>query len=173
MKSPDETRTASTLANVLFWFERIITFALGLLLFVAAIALLIRATGIGLELFQHPFGDEFILDAAHFLETVLVTLMFLELGYTMILSVRGQVLLVEPFLIVGIIAVVRRILALTIEEKTRSETPSLFGIPAGSLELLVLAVVAIVLVFAIHLWRRQKPQLPGYRESVSSHSGTV
>ena len=148
---------------MLAWLERIVTFALGLLLFVGAIALVIRAAGMGIALFTLPSGDEFILDGARFLEMILVTLIFVELGYTMILSLTGKMLLVEPFLIIGIIAVVRRILALTIEEHTYSEHLNIFGISAGSVELLVLAGVAIALVFAIYLWRRQTNERPGYR----------
>lgn len=47
---------------------------------------------------------------------VLLVLMIIELAYTVMLSLRGTMLAIEPFLIVGVIATVRRILVITIGE---------------------------------------------------------
>ncbi|MDQ6929038.1 MAG: phosphate-starvation-inducible PsiE family protein [Candidatus Eremiobacteraeota bacterium] len=43
------------------------------------------------------------------LNDVLLVLMIIELAYTVMLSLRGTMLAIEPFLIVGVIATVRRI----------------------------------------------------------------
>jgi hypothetical protein len=161
LKSPHETSVLPALVAVLVWCERIIFFAIGVLLFGAAVALLIHAGSIGIDLFVAPTGEKVIESGGHFLDMILVTLMFVELAYTMILTVRGQVLLAEPFLIVGLIAVIRRILVLTIGEVSKNTAPPAGLLPSSSaIELLILTLVVIGFVFAIFLWRQRKRNDP-------------
>ena len=100
--------------SLLTWAERIVFVIIGILLFLAALALLRQSVTI---LFAMVAGDKPpIAYGSAFLDVVLLVLMVVELAYTVILSLRGAVLLAEPFLIVGLIAVIRRMLVITVGE---------------------------------------------------------
>ena len=126
--------------DFLVWAERIVFVVIGALLFLAALALLRQSVTI---LFSMVSGARPPLEyGSAFLDVVLLVLMVVELAYTVILSLRGAVLLAEPFLIVGLIAVIRRMLVITVGE---------VGAHAGSvsqnaLELGILAGIVIVFV---------------------------
>jgi uncharacterized membrane protein (DUF373 family) len=115
---------------------------------VAALALLVHvAAHVGPMFAQGDIIDETTI----FLDLILLTLMIVELAYTVILSLRGAVLAAEPFLIVGLIAVIRRILVITVGHVKggnggESSTQSL-------IELGVLTAVVLVFVISIVLLR--------------------
>jgi hypothetical protein len=115
----DVTRRAVT---ALVWAERFTFFTIGVLLFAAAIVLLFRSTESLWGLIAHPREDAIRYGSA-FLDIVLLVLMVVELAYTVVLSLRGAVLLAEPFLIVGLIAVIRRILVITVNEVNAKAAP--------------------------------------------------
>src|SRR5271169_3051105 len=52
------------------------------------------------------------------LDQLLVVLMMVEILHTVRISIRSHVLVTEPFLIVGLIASIRRILVITLEAAT-------------------------------------------------------
>src|SRR5207253_6755438 len=54
------------------------------------------------------------------LNELLVVLMLVEILHTVRISVRSHILITEPFLVVGLIASIRRILVVTLEESTLS-----------------------------------------------------
>jgi uncharacterized membrane protein (DUF373 family) len=85
------------------------------------------------------------------LSRVLLLFIIAELLYTLRLVNFGGRILVEPFLFIGLIAVVRRILVLTaeIEGKPGRDQITDFIIQLGAL-----AGLALVLSIAIHLLRR-------------------
>ncbi len=139
----------------LVWAERVVFFAIGALLFLAALALL--KTSVGVLFFMFAGGaDTPIVYASEFLDAVLLVLMIVELAYTVILSLRGSVLQAEPFLIVGLIAVIRRILVITVGE------PGQHGGNVGQTiqELAILTGVVIVFVGAIVLLRLRPREDP-------------
>ena len=82
---------------------------------------------------------------------ILLVLMVVELAYTVLLSLRGSVLMAEPFLIVGLIAVIRRILVITVGEVG----PSGSSVSRNATELGILTGVVVVFVFSIFLLRRR------------------
>ena len=133
---------------VLVWSERIIFFAIGVLLFVAAVALLKDCFPILGEMFA---GGRDVTSSvgSQFLDVILLVLMVVELAYTVILSLRGSVLSPEPFLIIGLIAVIRRILVITVGE-TKPATGSVDHTIA---ELAILTAVVIVFVGSIVVLR--------------------
>lgn len=135
----------------LLWAERIIFFAVGVLLFVCALALAFRGVQVLGGLLSGSAADTVAL-TAQFLDIVLLILMIVEIAYTVSLSLRGAVLSAHPFLIVGLIAVIRRVLVLTVREVgNRSTTDTWISRP--TIELVVLALVVMVFVFAIYLLR--------------------
>jgi hypothetical protein len=149
-----EVRAFRAAGRVLVVGERIIFSIIGLLLFLAAIALAWRSGATLMALFT---GSEASLidTAAEFLDLVLLILMIAELAYTVTLSVRVGVLSPEPFLIVGLIAVIRRILVITVQDVANKATvkPAL-GLANSSVEVALLTLVVIGFVFAIYLMRR-------------------
>lgn len=91
-----------------------------------------------------------IADAGVFLlERVLLLFILGEMLYTLrLIDARGRVL-VEPFLFIGLIAVVRRVLVVTAEAELDDRTQVVdFAIEIGAL-----AALALVLAIAIHLLR--------------------
>jgi uncharacterized membrane protein (DUF373 family) len=99
--------------------------------------------------FAHEAGIQPVLTA---LDQVLVVLIFVELFYTVRLSIREHILAVEPFIAVALIATVRRILVITAEERRVLDDPGLFQ--RVLLELGLLAGLVLVLVIALVLLAR-------------------
>jgi uncharacterized membrane protein (DUF373 family) len=83
------------------------------------------------------------------LERVLLLFIIAELLYTLRLVDEGGRILVEPFLFIGLIAVIRRVLVITAEAELRDTGDvTNFAIEVGAL-----AGLALVLVIAIRLLR--------------------
>jgi uncharacterized membrane protein (DUF373 family) len=136
--------------RALRWGERGVFFLIGVLLFGAAIALLMRGVVVLGELFTSPAGGV-ITAGSTFLDVMLLVLMVVELAYTVVLSLRGVVLSAEPFLIVGLIAVIRRILVITVGE-THDQAPTSMG-QSSITELLILTGVVLAFVVSIAILR--------------------
>src|SRR5947208_15819565 len=94
------------------------------------------------------------------LNELLVVLMLVEILHTVRISIRSHVLVTEPFLVVGLIASIRRILVITLEAATLTKegawaTESSSGIFHSSMiELGLLGLLVLVLVVSITLLRR-------------------
>ncbi len=129
----------------------------GLLLLVAAGFV---AVGAVTDLIERS-KSRHIADAGVFtLDRILLLFIIAELLYTLRLVILGGgQILVEPFLFIGLIAVVRRILVVTAEfegERGRSQVTD-FVIQIGGL-----AALAFVLTLAIYLLRRSAARQEGY-----------
>src|ERR1039458_498709 len=86
------------------------------------------------------------------LDRVLLTLIVAELLHTLRLAVQRGEIVVEPFLYVGLIAVVRRILIITAE--LEGLAPGGRALTNQLLELGLLGVLTLALAIAIYLVRR-------------------
>lgn len=96
---------------------------------------------------------ELRLVAFQMLDNLLLILMLLEILHTVRVSIREHVLVCEPFLVVGLIAVVRRILIITAEQSRLLESsPGIFRMIMVEVGLLTLLI--LVLVFSIYLIRK-------------------
>ena len=94
-------------------------------------------------------------------DRLLFVLMMVEILHTVHASMRTGTLVCEPFLIVGLIACVRRVLVITLETSqiTRPEHWKVEDLPlfhASMIELAVLAVLIAVLVGSIRLTRPEE-----------------
>ncbi len=79
--------------------------------------------------------------ATDFLAQVLLVLILLEVVHTVVLSLRAHALAAQPFLVVGLVAVIRQILfALGSEERLSDST---LGIYIGMVAVFVASLVAI------------------------------
>ncbi len=102
-------------------------------------------------------GTEMVLRV---LDQLLVVLMLVEILHTVRISIRSHTLVTEPFLVVGLIASIRRILVITLEAAaltkegkwTTPEGANIFH--ASMIELGLLGVLVFVLVYCITLLRR-------------------
>jgi uncharacterized membrane protein (DUF373 family) len=97
------------------------------------------------------------------LNQLLIVLMMVEILHTVRISIRSHILVMEPFLIVGLIASIRRILVITLEASTLTKdgawaTESSSGIFHSSMiELGLLGLLVLVLVVSIAILRRYAP----------------
>jgi hypothetical protein len=97
------------------------------------------------------------------LNELLIVLMVVEILHTVRISIRSHVLVTEPFLVVGLIASIRRILVITLEAATLTKdgswtTEGASGIFHSSMiELGLLGLLVLVLVVSITLLRRYDP----------------
>jgi uncharacterized membrane protein (DUF373 family) len=96
------------------------------------------------------------------LNELLVVLMLVEILHTVRISIRSHVLVTEPFLVVGLIASIRRMLVISLEMATltretgwANQGESIFR--SSIVELGLLSVLVFVLVFSITLVRRYPP----------------
>lgn len=90
------------------------------------------------------------------LDRILLIIIFVEVLYTVQVSFRQHVLQPGPFLVVGLIAVTRRILVLTAElPKLVKESGSVFY--NAMIELGLLTVLIVALVVSLHILRPGDP----------------
>ncbi|WP_112467937.1 phosphate-starvation-inducible PsiE family protein [Streptomyces triticisoli] len=82
------------------------------------------------------------------LDISLVLFIVAELLHTVRLTIRNQTLDAEPFLVVGLIAGIRRVLIVT------AEAEKSFRWNVEGIELLVLAGLILVMATAVYVWRR-------------------
>jgi uncharacterized membrane protein (DUF373 family) len=90
------------------------------------------------------------------LDRILLIIIFVEVFYTVQVSFRQRLLQPGPFLVVGLIAVTRRILVVTAElPKMIRENEIVFR--NAMLELALLTVLIVALVVCLHLIRPSDP----------------
>ncbi|GAA3771132.1 MULTISPECIES: phosphate-starvation-inducible PsiE family protein [Terriglobus] len=96
------------------------------------------------------------------IDRLLFVLMLVEILHTVRISIKSHMLVVEPFLIVGLIAIVRRLLVLTLQAEALTSNNS--GAQNGAMfhsamiEMGVLGGLVAVLVTAIYAMRRTRPK---------------
>ena len=142
-------------ADAIQWAEHLVYVAIGVML---VLALLLALAGSGKLLWdglQDWSGQGPIF---HIIDRLLFVLMLVEILHTVHASIRSGTLVCEPFLIVGLIACIRRILVITLETSQITQpnhwTPaSLPLFYASMLELSVLALLIVVLVGSIRFTR--------------------
>ena len=136
--------------------EQVIYIALGTVLSLAA---LIALAGTGKLLWEGVLDWTGTTAVSEIIDRLLFVLMLIEILYTIRASMQSGALSAEPFLIVGLIACILRILVISLEtsnvtqaDKWTPESADLFH--ASMIELGVLAGLVLVMVGAICLMRR-------------------
>jgi uncharacterized membrane protein (DUF373 family) len=124
--------------------EDVIYVAIGLLLLVTAALLLIYSVS---GIIHHISDADHVRAALHVLDRMLLTLMIIEILYTVRVSIKSHSLCAEPFLIVGMIAAIRRILVISVEGAYVPEKFNHHMIETGILGFLIfLFVISIILL---------------------------
>lgn len=129
--------------------ERVIYLVAGAILVMASAGLLVLAV---VEMVQKMLIAEFTAAFVLLLDRVLLALMLAEIIYTVRRISRTHHLEIEPFLIVGIVAAVRRMLVITAESVTHADLSDTTFLAALA-ELGLLAFIILVLALAIRLER--------------------
>jgi uncharacterized membrane protein (DUF373 family) len=158
-KSAQEvTRLGESADRVFHQVEIVAYILLGLLLAVAAV-LGMGGTAMLLLRSLHANADTDSLVFA--IDRLLFVLMVVEILHTVRVSFRSGTLVAEPFLVVGLIASIRRVLVITLESsqanqygKWAPESQALLN--STMLELLVLGGLILVMVLSIYLLRRSR-----------------
>lgn len=122
----------------------------GGLLAATAVVLLVSTAGTFVEAIK---SGNLRVHALEILDSLLLVIMLVEILHTIRITIMEHTLVMEPFLIVGLIASVRRILILTPEaaELLKSE-PTAFR--NSMIELVLLTLLILVLVVCIAILRR-------------------
>jgi len=128
-------------AHLLERLQDIVSIVAGVLLVTLAAIVL----GSAVVDFARSVGSEpLITGATRFLDRVLLVLILVEIVHTVVLSVRAHTLVPEPFLIVGLVAVIRRILLIVGEELPIE--PLQFGLLIAMVAVFVASLVVVRLL---------------------------
>ena len=87
------------------------------------------------------------------LDHSLLILMIVELLYTVQVSFRAHALVPEPFLVVGLIAAIRRILVVTAQSSRLVENHDATQFHNSMIEVALLTVMVLVLVASLRMLR--------------------
>jgi hypothetical protein len=134
--------------------EDVVYVGLGVLLAGAAVVLL--ADG-AMMFWRALVAGELPAEVIELLDRILLILMIAEILYTVQVSLREHALIPEPFLVVGLIAGIRRVLVLTAEFADLLEKGEQ-AFRNAMLELGLLTVMILVLVASLVLLRRRQAQ---------------
>src|SRR6266496_1088163 len=154
-KKPERLRL--TIASGFTRVEDGVYIGLGVLLALSAAALLVNvAIGFGKSILAGAPAQSIV----DLLDRMLLILMIVELLYTVQVSFREHTLVPEPFLIVGLIAVTRRILVVTAQFATIFEKGNDSAFKSAMIELALLTVMVIALVLSLRILRKPGGQSP-------------
>jgi len=156
-KDPDKPiADTSLVARVFVSVEHTFYIVTGVLLAAtAALALFSSAISFWTATIAWGAPEEIII----LIDRLLFVLMLLEIFHTVRVSIRDGVLVPDPFLVVGLIASIRRVLAITLTSSQATHpgnwTPQVQAqFNASMIELGVLSALIMVLILAIFMLRR-------------------
>ena len=152
MSARQQESARDWLTRVFGWVEDVVYVGLGALLAGCAVTLLVTGAH---TFWLYLVGGTLSENIVELLDRLLLILLIVEVTYTVQVSFREHKLTPEPFLMVGLIAVVRRLLVLTAElpQMLEKADPVIFRQVAIELGLLALLIVA--LVASLVMLRRQ------------------
>lgn len=132
--------------------------ALGVLLAVAAVVALAGAAWALVSGLNDWTSTRAILTV---IDRLLFVLMLVEILHTVRASMRSGELTGEPFLVVGLIATIRRVLVITLKSSETTKQDNLTDsaqrlFSASMIELCVLALLILVMVVSIWIMRQQR-----------------
>ena len=152
MSEHEPARHPSIIVHYLGRIERIV---LSLIAFVLVVlALLLLASSV-VAMVKSVMDGSIRDGAIDILDGVLLVMMTMEIVYTVTLSLQSHKLVAEPFLIIGIIAAIRRTLVIT-AESTNLEKTDQAAFRSTLIELGLLAFIIGVMAVAIFVMRRSE-----------------
>ena len=151
MAAPETRMSRAWIARGFTVVEDVVYVGLGLLLAVSAFVLL--ANGF-IDFLQGMRTSAAVGNVIALLDKMLLVLLVVELLYTVQVSIREHSIVPEPFLLVGVIAAVRRVLVITAEFGHVPQIPDAV-LQRFLYELGVLTVLILVLVISLLLLRNR------------------
>jgi phosphate starvation-inducible membrane PsiE len=146
--------------------ERIVLVLIGIVLVLLAISLLMSSI---VSLYQAVMAGNIRELAIEILDGVLLVMMTMEIVYTVTVSLESHKLVAEPFLIIGLIAAIRRMLVITATNTEQETNPAAFH--NTLVELGLLGGMVLILALAIYVLRRaQTIPVPTGREDAGGSS---
>jgi uncharacterized membrane protein (DUF373 family) len=147
-------------AGGFLWMEHASYVALGVLLSVTAVMALAATVVLMWGALPHWTGDEAVLQV---IDRLLFVLMVVEILHTVRASMRTGGLTCEPFLVVGLIASIRRVLVIALRSSQTTKENEMSDAAermfrASMEELLVLALLIAVMVGAIYVLHRMRQE---------------
>lgn len=142
------------ISSVFTRVEDVTYVGLGVLLAVSALFLLLAAAWTLIEgLSFSGLAKDLTVEVV---DQILLVLLIIEILSTVQVSFREHVLTPEPFLVVGLIAAIRRILIITAEFSNPSEVLEA-AFRNAMVELGLLTVLIFSLVFSLHFLKKNRP----------------
>jgi len=150
-------------SKLLGQLESAVLILIGLVLVSLAVLLLwTSAVSMFDALREHTIGHQ----AIEILNSVLLVMMTMEIVYTVAVSLQSHQLVAEPFLIIGTIASIRRMLVITATSTETEHDTAVFHNTLIELGLLAATVVALAIaVWVIRHSQTLKPAEPGHAVS--------
>jgi flagellar biogenesis protein FliO len=151
----DEKAWTSRASNYLGTSESVVLVAIGVALIMVAVLLLYASLH---DLVLAAAGGPAIIEhkAIEILNTILLVMMTMEIVYTVAISLKSHTLNAEPFLIIGSIAGIRRMLVITATSTDTENDPAKFQNTLVELALLAATVVAMALAIWILRFSQRK-----------------
>jgi len=146
-----KTELREWISSAFIRVEDVAYVGLGVVLAVSALVLLVT---VALSLGQAILSANLPEKSVRLLDQSLLILMIVEILYTLQVSFREHTLVAEPFLIVGLIAAIRRVLILTAEFSKPAEIDEA-TFRNAMFELGLLTALILALVFSLSLLKRQ------------------
>ena len=155
---PTENRFQLFSCESLSLVEMGIYAALGLILSLAAMFALFTACQ---TLWQGLAAGASSKTVVEVIDLLLVVLVLVEILHTVRISIRSHTLVTEPFLVVGLIASIRRMLVITLDAANLTNAANWANdgqakLRASMVELALLAGTVIVLVVSIYILRKSR-----------------
>ncbi|HOP06383.1 MAG TPA: phosphate-starvation-inducible PsiE family protein [candidate division Zixibacteria bacterium] len=132
--------------------EDVIYGLIGILLVAVGLVVVYEA---GASFMEAMTGGSTALGIIRVIDNILLGLMVAEILYTVVVSFESHALQAEPFLIVGLIATVRRLLLISLEAAHISQIGHEVFVDY-MIEMGVLTVLVLFFGFSIYLLRRQR-----------------
>jgi uncharacterized membrane protein (DUF373 family) len=154
----EATRVGAIASRWFLRLEEVAYIVLGLLLAIVAFLGTFSAAS---ALWQAAVEHGQSLSIVVTIDRILLVLMVIEILHTVRVSFTEGALVSEPFLIVGLIASIRRVLVITLESSQAKEpgkwAPDMQGLfDATMIELVVLGGLILAMVISIYLLRRSQ-----------------
>lgn len=151
-----DEKLRSSSSRLLYLLEAAFYVAVGVVLSAAALGVLFEA---GVIFWRGVAKGAFSGFALQVLDQLLLVLVLVEILHTVRMSIRSKEIIIEPFLIVGLIASVRRVLVITMQaakltEEGHSTADATIAFRNSMIELGLLGFLVLVFVVSIYFLRR-------------------
>jgi uncharacterized membrane protein (DUF373 family) len=151
--------TTSKIAQCIHSAENAVLTAIAIVLIILAIVLLGASV---ISMWTDIIKGSVANTGIEILNSVLLVMMIMEIVYTVAMSIESHVLVAEPFLIIGAIAAIRRMLVIT-AESTKLELTNPGAFRSLLMELGLLGLLVIAMALSIFILKRNT----GHRSSIS------